>query len=372
MFHKCNRDVTKNIISTSSTMKDAIDIIDSTYFGIALVTDEQKKFVGLITDGDVRRAVMKNFSLNDSVLLSMNKNPQFIYHPYTKEQVKAIFDDHPLVIQIPILNNIGNIVDVLIRHEYELNLKTKKTAVIMAGGEGSRLKELTKNTPKPLLPIGDKPLIETIYNVLIKNGFERIFITVNYKSDLIIEHFKKMGTDVQFLTERKKLGTAGSLAMLKDSLNLVNSPIVIINGDILTNIDFKKLLFDHCQSNSEFTISVKQIDVEIPYGIVNAREDLSLISLDEKPKKSIFINAGVYCVNSDIIELIDDNTYFDMTDLIKKILSMNKKINVFPIREYWLDIGMTQDYKKAQLDYLEYFCDKSNIDKNNDLTFKST
>jgi len=222
------------------------------------------------------------------------------------------------------------------------------------GGLGTRLRPLTENTPKPMLKVGGKPILETIVKRFVDSGFIKITMCLGYKSDMIQEHFKDgsdFGANISYVIEEKRMGTAGALTLLKQKFD---KPFFVMNGDLLTNIDFEKMLDFHVEHNSKATMCVREYDIEVPYGVVNSDNE-NIISIEEKPIHSFFVNAGMYLIEPDCIRLIPDNEFYDMPTLIEKLISANEKIVSFPLKEYWLDIGRMNDYERANVEYHDIF-----------------
>ena len=226
--------------------------------------------------------------------------------------------------------------------------------VFMAGGRGSRLHPLTEVCPKPLLKVGDKPILETILDGFIEQGFRRFYISVNYRADMIIEYFgdgSNWNAEINYLRETIPLGTAGSLGLLTPRPEL---PILVINGDILTKADYGQLLNFHLKNNMGATVCIKEQFYQIPYGVVTFSNN-RLLQLDEKPIQKFFINAGIYILNPEVLNYISQGSCIDITDLIKILLESGHQIAVFPIREYWLDIGRINDFERANMEFAEVF-----------------
>ncbi|ODB35885.1 hypothetical protein BB427_16390 [Pseudoalteromonas sp. BMB] len=221
--------------------------------------------------------------------------------------------------------------------------------VIMAGGLGTRLGELTKDQPKPMLNVGGKPILETIVSNLKKEGFRKFIFTVNYRSEQIIEYFgqgEKLGVDIQYVKEYKRMGTAGSLSLLTEP---VDGPMVIMNGDILTKTNLKEMLYFHLATNSDATMCVQNMEYVVPFGVVDV-DDTQVININEKPTERKMVNAGMYILNGDLLKMIPEDAFYDMTTLLQSLLDKHK-VSVFPTSDYWIDIGREQDFHKANVDY---------------------
>jgi NDP-sugar pyrophosphorylase family protein len=250
---------------------------------------------------------------------------------------------------VPIVDEDQKVIDLFIIDDGLLKKQHENHVVLMVGGLGTRLRPLTENTPKPMLEVGGKPILETIVKRFVDSGFTNITMCLGYKSNVIQDYFRdggSFGANIDYIVEEKRLGTAGALALL--GKNLTN-PFFVMNGDLLTNIDFEKMLDFHVEHKSKATMCVREYDIEVPYGVVNLVNE-NIISIEEKPNHSFFVNAGIYLLESDCIDLIPDNEFYDMPTLFGELIAAKEKIVPFPLQEYWLDIGRISDYEKANLD----------------------
>lgn len=335
------KDLKKFISSKNSNIKQAITLLEENGSQIVLII-ANKKIIGTVTDGDIRRALLRGETLSTKLDKIMNKNFEFL-NQFSNEKEALKKMRQKTLRQIPILDKNGNLVDLflideLIKQKYLLN-----DVVIMLGGEGKRLGSLTKNCPKPMLKIYDKPILEIILERCINAGFKNFYFSVRYLKDYIKDYFKdgsKWNIKINYIEEEKSLGTAGSLSMLS---NTNQNPILVLNGDVLTNIDYNQLIKFHSDHPADISLCVRKHITEIPYGTVNI-DDLNVIDLEEKPKLSHYINAGIYLLEKSTIDLIPKNTFFDMTDLIKLAKKKRYKVNAFPIHEYWQDIGIPKNF----------------------------
>jgi NDP-sugar pyrophosphorylase family protein len=228
----------------------------------------------------------------------------------------------------------------------------------MVGGLGTRLRPLTENTPKPMLEVGGRPILETIVKCFVDSGFTNITMCLGYKSNVIQDYFQDgggFGANIDYIVEEKRMGTAGALTLLKKRLD---NPFFVMNGDLLTNIDFEKMLDFHTEHDSKATMCIREYDIEVPYGVVNVASE-NIISIEEKPIHSFFVNAGIYLLEPECIDLIPDNKFYDMPTLFQKLIKFKEKTIPFPLKEYWLDIGRIPDYEKANNDYNEIFLNVS-------------
>lgn len=341
------------LITQEFTLKEALKVIDKGAKRIAIVVDSSNKLLGTLNDGDIRRALLNDKTLDTKITNVYHKNPSVCSIHDTKETIiKTAIKNK--VYQIPIVDDEYKLVDVEDLATL-LSIQTRKNKVIiMAGGLGTRLKPLTDNVPKPLLKVGSKPILETIIENFNNYGFKDIIISVNYKADMIKNYFKdgsKFGVNIEYIEENKRLGTAGALSLLKREMN---EAFFVMNGDLLTNINFEHLLDFHNFGNSIATMCVREYEHQVPYGVIQIRDN-KIESIEEKPINKFFVNAGIYILSPKVLEFIPDNKFYDMPTLFQELI--NKQLNVlsFPIHEYWLDIGRIIDYEKANNEYSNIF-----------------
>ena len=334
-------------------LEDAARVIEKTKNTLAVITDQEGRLLGTVSDGDIRRALLAGFNLNSPITVCMNKNPITANVNSSKAYQSDILQRHK-IIALPLVDSKGccsRIVRIydLEENEFEGGGEGFYGAVIMAGGEGVRLLPLTEKTPKPMIRIGGMPLIERQVKRIVKAGITRIFISVNHLSHVIENFFgegEKYGVPIQYLREDKKLGTGGSLSLLP-SLEKIDGPIIIINGDVLTTSDYGHLLSFHKEHEAMVTIGVVNYHLEVPYGVVRV-EGVHAVNLEEKPSQHFFCNAGIYVLSPEVLKFIPREEAFDMTDLIEKFLKKGIKVFVFPIHEFWTDIGTPKELEKAQ------------------------
>jgi len=344
----------KNILlKPTSTIKEALNIIDSGAMQIALVVDENEKLVGTLTDGDIRRGLLNNLSLDESIETIIFKTPTVCTTEDTKEKILEIALSKKLH-QIPIVDNNGKLVgikeiDELLKPVYKSN-----RVVLMVGGLGTRLRPLTDNIPKPMLKVGNKPILETIILNFKKYGFVNIVLCVSYKSEIIEEYFKdgsEFGVNIEYVHENKRMGTAGALSLAKEKLT---EPFFVMNGDLLTNINFENMMEYHLSNNSIATMGVREYDFQVPYGVVKT-DGADIVSIEEKPVHHFFVSAGVYVLSHKALKYIPEDEYYDMPTLFEKVIEEKEKSISFPIHEYWLDIGRIEEFEKANNEFYEVF-----------------
>lgn len=339
-------------ISINTTIKQALKIISHGALQVAFVVNKRGKLLGTLTDGDIRKGLLKGQNLNSSIKSIFFKKPTIAKKNDSKEKLLKIALSKRIH-QIPVVDNNGKVIGVHILDELiKPKIKSNKVA-IMAGGRGMRLRPLTKKIPKPMLKVGDKPILQTIVEKFKDRGYENFIFCVNYKSKIIKNYFgngKKFGVKIQYILEKKRMGTAGGLALLKKK---INEPFFVINGDLLTNLDFDKMLDYHIQHNSKATMGITECNIGSPYGEIKLNNE-NIKSIEEKPVRKVFVNAGVYILNPECINLIPKK-FYDMPTLFQKIISKKLKVVSFPLGEYWLDIGRLNDFKKANKEYKNVF-----------------
>jgi len=340
------KDYKKTFIKVDDDLKTSIEIIHKSGHRIGLVVGKDTKLHGTVTDGDIRRALLKKIDMSESVLKIMNEKPTFSSKNVTSEEKINIMQERD-ILHIPILDSDGLVIGLDSIHDLLKKPIYDNPVVIMAGGFGKRLMPLTEDTPKPLLKVGTKPILETIISNFKELGFRNFYISLHYKADMIKDYFgngSEQNISIYYLEEKKPMGTAGCLSLLPESLS--NLPIILMNGDLITDLNFISLLENHHHSGSEATICVAEYDFQVPYGVLEVEEN-EVKSIAEKPVQKFFVNAGIYVLNKSILSNIEKNQYTDMPDVLAKKLSNNESINTFPIFEKWIDIGRISDYKKA-------------------------
>lgn len=348
------KDLSVLCISQEHTIRDAIEMLNRNERGIVLITDDQRKLLGTITDGDIRRAILAGSELDTQVRDLLIKKPESLYPSPITAPVEASPDEllrlmrKYVVQQIPIVNQKDQIVDMVTMEDLLTDDNLPLQAVIMAGGFGTRLRPLTEELPKPMLPVGDQPVMELMLEQLSKAGIKRVNITTHYLPEKIHEYFgngQSFGIELNYVNEDRPLGTAGAIGLMQPA----DAPLLVINGDILTKVDFKAMLKYHQKHHADLTVGVRQYDLEVPYGVLEC-EGSYVRGLKEKPKYNFLVNAGIYLLEPTVYEYIPSGQRFDMTDLIERIIGDERIVVSFPIVEYWLDIGEPADYQQAQED----------------------
>lgn len=341
------------IVKESISILEVLKIIDKSSKQIAIVVDDNDKLLGTISDGDIRRALLKNIPLTESVKKIYFRNPTVASINDSKEEIINICKLKKIH-QIPIVDAKDNLVGLEILDELITKEKKLNKVILMVGGLGTRLQPLTENTPKPMLEVGNKPILQTIVEKFAEYGYTNIVMCINYKAHVIKDFFgdgAQFGVSINYITEEKRMGTAGALSLLNHKMK---EPFFVMNGDLLTNINFEHLHDFHLSNNSVGTMCVRDYDLQVPFGVVST-ENTKILSIDEKPVQKFFVNAGIYMLNPEVLDYIPQNKFYDMPTLFNKLISENEKVISFPLREYWLDVGQIDEFEKAKKEYHKEF-----------------
>jgi dTDP-glucose pyrophosphorylase/CBS domain-containing protein len=348
-----NRQLADFCFSADNTIREVIACINRSDCGIALMTDSAGRLVATITDGDVRRAMLDSRELDEAgaILLQYKgiKHQQpTTAHADTPPAIMLKIMQENEVLQLPLLADDGRVVDLVTRDDLLPAEALSLQAVIMAGGKGTRLRPLTEDMPKPMLPVGNRPIMEHIIEQMRDAGIQNVNVTTHYQPEKITDYFgdgQQFGVKLNYVAEDRPLGTAGALGLMEPT----TEPLLVINGDILTQVDFRAMLAFHREHQADLTVGVRRYDFQIPYGVVES-EGVFVKQLKEKPAMKFLVNAGIYLLEPSAISSIPRNQHFDMTDLIEMLIAEGRPVASFPIVEYWLDIGRHADYEQAQED----------------------
>ena len=341
----------KALVNVEHTIADAIEILQEVKLRVVLVVDDNRRLLGTITDGDVRRGLIRRLTLDASVCEVMEKSP-VCAKPDTDSEVTLTMMEKKYLTNAPVLNEDGIILGLVTYQELNMKQKFNNPVVLMAGGFGARLHPLTLDVPKPLLPIGGKPILQIIIEQFIESGFKDFYISTHYKSEQVREYFnegKDWGVSIKYIHEKKALGTAGALGLLP--ADLPKSPLIVMNADVLSRLNLIELLQYHEQLNGVATMCVRKYDMQVPYGVIVAKGH-RIEKIMEKPKYSHFVNAGIYVLDNSVLENLYGEEYLDMTDLLQSFVTNGEHVNIFPIHENWIDIGRPEDYLTAQTEVL--------------------
>jgi perosamine synthetase len=347
-------DVTKICISSKDTIRQAMENIDSNLCGLALVVDFDMRLIGTITDGDVRRAVLAGINLEvPAVELLKNKQDPHYLTPVTApvgtapDALLRIMNER-IVRQIPIINEKQQVTDLVTLEDLLPSKHISFQAMVLAGGDASRLYPLGDDLPKPMLPVGNRPLLELTVQQLSRAGIHQIYLTTHHKTEKIVEHFgdgHKFGVEINYLDENQPRGIAGCLSMVEAG----PKPLLVMSGDILTKVDFRAMLDFHQEQKASLTIAVRQHEFHIPYGVVDIQNGF-VGSIAERPALKRFIDAGIYLLSPEVLSLIPQDQPYEIPSLINRLIETGYKVASFPIHEYWLDIQEYDDYQKVQAD----------------------
>ena len=339
-------------INLNSTIREALTVLDKQAIQIVLVVSSEKKLIGTLTDGDVRRGLLKGKTLENSIESIVNTSPTIGKNNETelvwRQRIKRKSLRH-----LPIVSSENQIIGLYF-HKSKQTTLIKNPVVLMLGGQGMRLRPLTETLPKPMLPIGNKPILETIVKHIAEQGFTEFYFCINYLGEKIKNYFgdgHEWGVNITYIEETKVMGTAGALSLLP---KLPDLPLIVMNGDLLTKVDFRAFLNLHIEHKNSITACIREYSYQVPYGVVEM-DGQEIKKLVEKPVQYYFVNAGIYCLNQSILESVPSNTIYDMPTLITDLKDKNNKLGGFPLTEYWKDIGHIPDYEQAQVDFEIYF-----------------
>lgn len=340
--------VKRHVILFTESIREALKRLDILAAdAILFVVDEHNTLIGSLTDGDLRRGFIKGLGFEDNIKEFIQANPAFIREDENAVDILEEYRKKNLKV-IPVLNQKNQIVDIV-------NFRTRTTiipvdAVLMAGGEGKRLRPLTEHIPKPLLKVGGKPIIEYNIDRLASVGIKNINLSINYLGEQLEAYFgngNNKNLKIKYVRENRPLGTIGSILLVE---NFEHDDVLVMNSDLLTNIDFTDFYKTFKADNADMAVASTTYNVDVPYAVLETNESQQVKSLKEKPRYTYYSNAGIYFLKKSLLKMIPENQFFDITDLMDKVLAMDLRLITYPINGYWLDIGKHEDYKKAQED----------------------
>jgi len=340
----------KTIVREYNTLLEVMKIIDESLLQFAVVVDIDNHLLGTVTDGDIRRGILKGHSMDVLITKVMNRNPITALEQKPKNFYLGLMKSKQLK-QLPIIDKYNKIVDIIFIDNISQGNK-ENLVVLMVGGLGTRLRPLTDHIPKPMLKVGGKPILENIIEGFKQYGYTNFVLSVNYKKEIIQNYFQNgeaFGVSITYIEEEKRMGTAGALSLLP---NKPTKPIFVMNGDLLTQVNFDQLMQFHEENKKLATMCVREFEYQIPYGVIEIN-GTNLLSINEKPIHKSFVNAGIYVLSPETFNYIPNDTFFDMPTLFERIIKEDQFTAAFPIREYWLDIGKMDDFKRANEEYLE-------------------
>lgn len=348
-----NSDLKKLFIGPDDSVAKALDVMEKSLEKIALVVNDGSFFQGTVTDGDIRRGLLAGFTLESNVSTIMNKNPVVARSESELSLLKKGMYENRYR-HIPVVDHEGRLMGL----EWLFDIVKPKddldhTAIIMAGGKGKRLGSLTTHTPKPMLHLSGKPILEHIVDRMRLSGIKKFIFCVNYLFEQIESHFgdgSNKDCHIEYVRESKPLGTAGALGLVKMEKNLT-SPFIVANADLMTHVDFRNLVESHDHNGVDVTVCVRQYTHQIPFGTITLDPLGKVLDIQEKPEIVSHVNAGIYMFAPQILEKIETNRYLDMPDLIKKLISEHHKVDAYHVFEPWIDVGCPEDLKRASKDF---------------------
>lgn len=338
------------LVTPKTSLEDAITILDRGALRIAIVVDEERRLLGTLTDGDVRRALLRHQPLDIAVSQVMCATPQVAQRDWSRERVLAVMESTQLL-QLPVVDAANRVVGLETLHGLLDKRLLNNPVFLMAGGFGTRLHPLTNDCPKPLLKVGDKPILELILEGFIQAGFHRFFISTHYLPEMVRDYFgdgKRWGVSIRYTHETTPLGTGGAVGLLPH--DEINEPMLMMNGDLLTTLNYRDLLAFHNEHQGVATMCVREFEYQVPYGVIQSEGHL-IRSMVEKPVHKFFVNAGVYVLSPELVKRVTPDTRVDMPTLLEQAIAAGHDVTMFPVHEYWLDIGRMEDFKRAQLEF---------------------
>ncbi|NDW14677.1 CBS domain-containing protein [Alteromonas genovensis] len=344
----------KLLVEPGLSLVDAVKRLDEGAKRILIVVDKRDRLIGTVTDGDIRRALIRQTELTTPISEIMNTNPKSATHAWSRLRLLSFMERTDLL-QLPIVDEKNKVVGVTFLYELLKKPRIDNPVCLMAGGFGTRLKPLTDSCPKPMLTVGDKPILEIILERFIEAGFWRFYISTHYMANTIKGYFgngSDRDVEINYLDEREPLGTGGALSLLPREE--INAPLILMNGDLLTNLDFLSLLSHHELSQSKLTMCLREYEQQVPFGVVNTQKG-EVKSIVEKPVNRYHVNAGIYVMEPSVIAGLEKNQYVDMPTVVDRLLEQRASIGYYEVSEDWLDIGRLDDFKKAQQFVLESF-----------------
>lgn len=338
------------VVAPEAPLADAIAKIEATGLQVALVADQDGRLLGVLTDGNIRRAILAGKSLQVPVAEVMNPQAAAVPASTPRSELLALMR-RKVIHQVPLLDDLGRVVGLVTLDELIGPAEQPNWVVIMAGGLGTRLQPLTDEVPKPLLAVGGKPILETIIEAFADQGFRQIFLSVNYKANMIRSYFsegERWGVQIQYLQESSRLGTGGALSLLPGP---PTAPMVVMNGDLLTHVDFGNLLKFHTDQGAVATMAVREYEVQVPYGVV-AFDGTRIQAIEEKPVHRSFINAGIYVLSPEALDMLPTEASFDMPSLFERLTAAGRTVVAYPLHEYWLDVGRVEELDRARREWV--------------------
>jgi dTDP-glucose pyrophosphorylase len=334
------------LIAPGDSIRRAIEVIDRSGLQIALVVDADGRLVATVTDGDVRRGLLRGVDLAQPVMQVANMQPLSARAETSRHELLELMRRRD-VSHLPLVDAAGRLVALEADTELYEEAEKPNWVLLMAGGLGQRLRPLTEETPKPLLPVGDRPLLEIIIDRFVTQGFRKFFIAVNYRAEMVEAHFGdglRFGAEIQYLRETEPLGTAGALGLIPER---PSAPVIVMNGDLLTTINFARIEEFHSQHEADLTLCVRRYTHQIPYGVAEVRGH-EVVAIAEKPTHECFISGGIYVVSPAVYDMLRPVRRLDMPELMTQLIADKRRVTAFPVSEYWIDIGRIEDLERAR------------------------
>ncbi|HEV7229274.1 nucleotidyltransferase family protein [Brevundimonas sp.] len=337
------------LIAPDATLRDALRNIDATGAGIALVVDPDRRLVGTLSDGDIRRALIRGENLDGPCGAFANVAPATASAEMDPASRLGLLRSRKLR-QLPLIDDQGRVVGLSTVSDFLEMPERTEAVVIMAGGRGTRLAELTANTPKPMLKVGPRPMLDTVVDAFAAQGFRRIFLSINYRGEQIEAHFgdgSERGLHIRYLREDGPRGTCGALSLLPTD---VTGDVLVTNGDVLTKMDYGRVADDHAVAGAAATVVVRDYEMQVPFGVINADQG-RVLGIEEKPSQVYRINAGVYVLSPSARELVPSEGSFDMPQLLQSLIDEGRSVRAHRAEGYWVDVGRMADFARANEDY---------------------
>lgn len=340
----------KNVLlEPIDSIRSALDIINKEALRVALIVDKEERLVGVVTDGDIRRAILAQMDLNSPISQVMNRTPVTANQMQSRSDILVLMKQRS-ILAVPIVDAQNRLLGLETWEKTSAHRRYDNPVFIMAGGFGTRLKPLTDTCPKPMLKIGDKPMLEILIDRFAKAGFHNIYISTHYLPEMITDYFgngERWGVNIKYVYEASPLGTGGALGLLPE--DVTDLPLIMINGDVLTTLDFERMVQYHTTSDAVATMCVRQYEYQIPYGVITGDGEV-IVEMVEKPILSYFVNAGIYMLQPHLFKSVTKGKIIDMPTLLEQRIEQGETVRMLPIHEYWLDIGRMDDFKRAQSD----------------------
>lgn len=346
-------DIDSIVVRPEDAILKAMEVLDAGGKQVALVVDESRRLVATLTDGDVRRGLLRGVALQESVSRVMCANPLTVRLGERPDIIRQIMRTHGIR-QIPVLDQDSIPCGLAVFDEDEGTIDHDTRVVLMAGGLGTRLRPLTEEIPKPMLPVGDKPLLELIIQNFVTQGFRKFDISVNYRREVVQRYFgdgHHLNCEINYIIEEARMGTAGALSLLAER---PSKPFIVMNADLLTSANFATMLEHHTEHGAIATVGAREHIIEVPFGVVSCVGE-QLVQIIEKPVYRHLVNAGIYVLSPEALGYLEQGVPTDMTDLFKRLIEAEKRASVFPLREYWLDIGAFPDLERAREEFGDVF-----------------